>query len=275
MKLESNVAVVTGGTGTIGEVIGTALREAGALVVRWDRDAGDGSEPDLIAVDVSSSESVEAAMDLTVQRFGVPRVLINAAGLSGGLATLATEAVHSGDWSGVLSPESAWQQTFSVNVLGPVNTIRAFARVVGEQDSTEATDDGGSVVNISSTSGGPIVDPALSAYSASKAAVNMITRLAASDLGPLGIRVNAVAPGFMETRMKPMPGPAVTSAAPDRPTATVDTGARVASQTPYRGRLGRPEDIAEAVLAVLASGFVTGQVIHVEGGLTLHSLLRG
>ena len=270
MELEQKVAVVTGGTGTIGGVIADYLTMAGATVVRWDRDADSGDDS-VVAVDVSDPASVDVAAALTLKRFGVPRILVNAAGLSGGLARLASDASTDGDWSAVLSAPSAWREVFDVNVLGVVNTSRAFARIVSDSDAAAGIVTGGAIVNITSTSAGPIVDPALSAYSASKAAVNMVTRLAASDFGPLGIRVNAVAPGFMETRMKPMPAGSVAAV---MPTATVDTGTRVAARTPFEGRLGRPEDIAEATVALLGVGFVTGQVVYVEGGLTLHSLLR-
>lgn len=270
MQLDQKVAIVTGGAGTIGGVIADYLTKAGATVVKWDRDAEPDSET--IAVDVSDPASVDAAAAHTVERFGAPQILVNAAGLSGGLARLASDAAGDGDWTAVLSAPSVWETVFNVNVLGVVNTSRTFARIVAEADAKTGLNAGGAIVNITSTSGGPIVDPALAAYSASKAAVNSITKLAAADFGPLGIRVNAVAPGFMETRMKPMPAGAVVA---NVSTASQDTGTRVASQTPFEGRLGRPEDIAEATVGVLSMGFVTGQVIYVEGGLTLHSLLRG
>jgi NAD(P)-dependent dehydrogenase (short-subunit alcohol dehydrogenase family) len=275
MDLEGAVAVVTGGTGTIGATIAQHLRRAGSRAVAWDRDAVDGDDS-IIPVDVSDPASVDAAMVVTLQRHGVPRILVNAAGVSGGLATLADQATTDEDWSSVLSTQSAWDTVLKVNVLGVVNTSRAFARVIAEVDRdarAAGANPGGSIVNISSTSSGPITDPALAAYSASKAAANMVTKLAAVDFGPLGIRVNAVAPGFMETRMKPMPTVSA-SATPPHPTAGKDTSARVRARTPLGARLGQPDDIAETVVAVLRTGFVTGQVVYVEGGLTQHSLLR-
>ncbi len=265
MNLSGVVAVVTGGTGTIGGEIAEQLERAGAIAVLWDLDASTAER--IVECDVSDQSSVEGAMRLTVERFGTPKILVNVAGISGGLSQRASGVQVEEDWDRVLSPTSSWDAVLSINVLGVVNTSRAFAKAFAQGASLT----NGSIVNITSISGGQIADPALAAYSTSKAAVHMITRLSAADFGPLGIQVNAIAPGFMETRMKPMPG---TEAAPAQPTAQDGTATRIATATPLGARNGKPSDIAEAVLAVLAAGFVTGQIITVDGGLTQRSLTR-
>ncbi|MGW4339767.1 SDR family NAD(P)-dependent oxidoreductase [Rhodococcus koreensis] len=272
--MTGTVAVVTGGTGTIGGEIARMLEAAGAVVAVWDRDTG--SEGDTtIACNVDDPASVDAAMAATVDRFGVPRILVNAAGLSGGLAQRACE-VTDDDWTSVLSSNDVWQSVFAVNVMGVVNTSRAFARAYARIPREGA---GGAIVNITSISGEYLADPALSAYSASKAAVHMVTRVAAADFGPLGIRVNAVAPGLMESRMKPMPSSAeaaeaAEAAVPPPPTVGGDMVARAAAATPLEARPGRAEDIAQAVLSMLSADFVTGQILAVDGGLTQRNLTR-
>jgi NAD(P)-dependent dehydrogenase (short-subunit alcohol dehydrogenase family) len=257
MNLRGAVAVITGGTGAMGTEIAEFLGREGAAVVRWDL------VPDAvghIACDVSDPNSVDEAMRDTVAQYGVPTILVNAAGVSGGKSPRATEATDD-DWHLVLSSTEAWQAVLKVNVLGVVNTSRAFARLLRERGL------GGAIVNISSTGGGSMNNGVLTAYSASKAAVNKITRIAAIDFGPLGIRVNAVAPGTMEVRMRTTG----TSAAPTPQGQAGGGGTMEAAMavTPVERRAGRASDIAQAVLSLLAADFVTGEVLTVDGGQML------
>jgi NAD(P)-dependent dehydrogenase (short-subunit alcohol dehydrogenase family) len=260
MELSGAVAVITGGTGTMGGDICRALEATGAVPVRWDAVA-DGQ--DAVSCDVSSPESVDEAMAHTVKKYGVPTVLVNAAGVSGG-RSIWPDSADEDSWPLVLSSPEAWNAVMSVNVIGLSNTMRAFARQLQEAGSP------GAIVNITSMSGSEMPDPMLAAYSSSKAAANMITRVAARALGPLGIRVNAVAPGVMETRMRVpagLPSPGTTFEAEARMQ-------RVMKSTPLDGRLTRPADITAAVIGLLGMDFVTGQVITVDGGLTLRSVSR-
>jgi NAD(P)-dependent dehydrogenase (short-subunit alcohol dehydrogenase family) len=142
--------------------------------------------------------------------------------------------------------------------------MRSFAKRIAGDPRPVA------IVNISSISSSLVAEPGLVAYSASKAALNQLTRVAAAELGPLGIRVNAVGPGLMET---PMQGP-------NRPAAGVlkssdarpsQFGVAVAKYVPIEQRLGRGDDIAQAVSATLQMDWVTGQIIYADGGLTLRS----
>ena len=150
-------------------------------------------------------------------------------------------------------------------MLGPVNTSREFARILRASRLT------GAIVNITSISGFELNDPALTAYSASKAAANAITRIAAKNFGPLGIRVNAVAPGMMENRMK-LAG--VTQEAGGGRGDPSEMMRRVAEATPVEKRFARPSDIAEAVIGLLEADFVSGQILAVDGGVTLRSFSR-
>jgi NAD(P)-dependent dehydrogenase (short-subunit alcohol dehydrogenase family) len=257
MNLQGAVAVITGGTGAMGTEIAKFLAEEGATVAKWDL------VPDTaghIACDVSDPNSVNEAMRETVARYGTPSILVNAAGVSGGKSPRAVEATDD-DWHLVLSSTEAWHAVFNVNILGVVNTSRAFARLLRDHGG------GGAIVNISSTGGGPMNNGVLTAYSASKAAVNKITRIAAIDFGPLGIRVNAVAPGTMEVRMRATG----TSAAPTPQGQAGGGGAMDAAMaaTPVERRAGRASDIAQAVLSLLAADFVTGEILTVDGGQML------
>jgi NAD(P)-dependent dehydrogenase (short-subunit alcohol dehydrogenase family) len=257
MKLDGATAVITGGTGAIGTEIGRALAQRGADVARWDVAADEG----VIACDVSDPVSVAAAFEATLRDHGQPTVLVNAAGVSGGRAPWAADAADD-EWRFVLSPTEAWRSVFDVNVLGPVNTSREFARLL------RASGLPGAIVNITSIGGAELNDPALTAYSASKAAANAVTRIAAKNFGPLGIRVNAVAPGMMENRMK---SAGITTEAVSGRGDPADMMRRVAAATPVENRFARPSDIADAVLGLLDSDFVSGQVLVVDGGLTLRS----
>jgi 3-oxoacyl-[acyl-carrier protein] reductase len=245
----------------MGTEIASVLAARGATVAKWDLDAhGD----DALSCDVSDPDAVDAAFDETLQRFGVPTILVNAAGVSGGRAPWAADVVGGSaeDWRAVLSPIESWRAVFDVNVLGVVHTSRGFARLVSHHALS------GAIVNITSIGGGPLTDPELTAYSASKAAANMITRISAANFGPLGIRVNAVAPGMMETRMKL----AGVASVPNRRGDPPNMVERAAAITPVENRPARASDVAAAMLGLLESDFVTGQILLVDGGLMLRSL---
>ena len=152
------------------------------------------------------------------------------------------------------------ERVLAVNLLGVFRGCRAAARVMVDQGS-------GSIVNMASAAV-DVPSSGLAAYGMAKAAVVQLTRVLAAEVGPRGVRVNAVAPGFVETAM--------TSRRFTAPDGTVDEGHRkgvldaVARTTPLR-TVGRPEDIAHAVLylAVDAARFVTGQILRPNGGVAM------
>lgn len=258
MQIAGAVAVVTGGTGSIGSAVCAALSAAGATAVAWDVAVDGGAEA--VACDVTDARSVEEAMTTTVDRFGIPSILVTVAGVSGGFSPLASRA-SGDDWDRVLTAPDVWSRVLAINVVGVANCMRSFARHLA------STARPGSIVNVSSMSGGPQAEPGLAAYSASKAAVNQLTRVAAAELGPLGIRVNAIGPGLMETPMGVTSG-AQTRSGEARPTSI---GSELARHHPIEHRLGRSDDIAEAVVALIGAGWITGQVVLADGGLTLRS----
>ena len=232
MEFSNRIAVVTGGASGIGAAAAAALKAEGATVVTWDlSDAAD------IRVDTSDEASVIAAADETVKRFGAPSLLVAAAGISGPAAP-----VNELDFT-------QWSRTFGVNMHGIFLSVKEVSK-----RAIEAGLDG-SFILISSVQG-TIADPGLAAYSSTKAAVNHFARVAAVDLGQHGIRVSAVGPGPTST---PMTAPLAASG-----TWTKE----VEDVTPLHA-VGKPEQIAAAIVNLMRADWITGQVVNVDGGSSL------
>ena len=224
-------AVVVGGGSGIGAALADRYRRAGVEVVVWDRSPG--TE---VRCDITDPGQVEAAARATLERIGAPAEVTVTAGIG-----------HSGLLADAEPDE--WDRVMGVNAKGVWLAMRALAGAM-------QVSGGGSVVAVGSVSA-RLVDRTMGLYCASKAALDMVVKVAAVEWAP-AVRVNAVAPGVTDT---PMLGPAPR----DGPWLT-----GVARRTAL-GRLGRPEDIAEAVLAVHGMRWVTGQTIECDGGLALHS----
>jgi NAD(P)-dependent dehydrogenase (short-subunit alcohol dehydrogenase family) len=229
----NDTAVVVGGGSGIGAAIVLAYRDAGRKPLVWDI-AGDHD----VECDVRDAEAIDDALAQTIERVGVPSELTITAGVG-----------H----AGLLLDESMddWDRVLAINTRGPLLVMRAVAKAIIDQGES------GSIVVTSSVSA-RLVDRAMGTYCASKAALSMITKVAACEWGVHGIRVNAIGPGVTET---PMLGQAPT-----------DSGwlAAVTERTAL-GRLGRPNDIAQGVLALHRLDWVTGQILECDGGLGLHS----
>jgi NAD(P)-dependent dehydrogenase (short-subunit alcohol dehydrogenase family) len=234
LDLTGRVAVVSGGASGIGEACVRRLADAGCRVVPWDLQPCDGG----VLCDVSSPDSVAAAIAATERDYGPPSVLVAAAGVGRGQHLLEVDPAE-------------WDRTFAVNMRGVMLTVQSVAR------SMIAHGLGGAMVLISSVNG-VLADRGLTAYSASKAGVNQFARVAARELGPHGIRINALGPGATET---PMLGPNL-----DRPAYREE----VIGQTAL-GAFGQPSQIADAALGLLQMDWVTGQVLLVDGGASLNT----
>lgn len=234
MRVEGAVAVVTGGASGIGAAVVSGLAAAGGRPVVWDlKPPADG-----ILCDVSEPAQVAAAMERTVEGAGSPTIMVACAGI--------------GAYAPVVSIEpDDWERVLAVNLRGTMLCVQAAAREMRRAGT------GGSIVCISSVNG-QVADRGLAAYCCSKAAVDMLARVAAAELGPDGIRVNAVAPGVTDTPLF----------APTKELPGFVEG--LEERTPL-GAVGTPEQIADAVLALIRADWVTGQVLVADGGLTLHS----
>lgn len=242
MDLGGKVAIVTGSSSGIGEAVARALAKAGAAVVvnsATSVAAGEAvaaSLPDAVYVqaDVAHDEACRTLVATAVQRFGRVDVLVNNAGTTKVIAHADLDA----------ATDEVWREILDVNVLGTWHMIRAAVPSLRSNGA-------GSIVNITSLAGQRPVGSSIP-YAVSKAGLNHLTLLLAKVLGPQ-IRVNAVAPGLIDTPW----------------TASWDAMREaVRAHAPLR-RSGVPDDVAEAVLGVIRSDYITGQVLAVDGGLAL------
>ncbi|MGO8964280.1 SDR family NAD(P)-dependent oxidoreductase [Mycobacterium sp.] len=225
-------AVVTGGGSGIGSAVVTRLRLAGEQVVAWDIKDGD------IDCDISDPDSVSEAAARTLAAHGAPNRLVACAGIGA---------------SGMLLDQSPndWRRVIDTNLTGTWLTMRAVARMMIDSVS------GGSIVAVSSISG-TLADRDMGAYCVSKAGIDMLVRIAATEWGRYGIRVNAVGPGVTRTPMLAKP-------------EQLPGWAEGLTERTALGRIGEPDDIAEAIVALLEMSWVTGQTLFADGGLALHS----
>ena len=225
-------ALVTGGASGIGREVAGRLRESGQDVIVWDLSGAD------IACDVSDPDAVSAAMEQTVREHGVSTRIVTCAGVGA---------------SGMLLEQSIaeWERVLAVNLTGTWLTIRAGAQAMVDAGV------GGSIVAVSSISG-TLADRDMGAYCVSKAGVDMLVKVAAVEWGGYGIRVNAVGPGVTRTPML---------AKPEQLPGWVEG----LSERTALGGLGNATDVAGAIVGVLELPWVTGQIVHADGGLALHS----
>ena len=248
-KLEGKVALVTGAARGIGAAIAERLAADGASVAinyatsKEDAEAlaerirGNGGKAKAIHADIGNPSQAKAFVDAAVKEFGRLDILVNNAG-----------KFHIGPIGTV--DEADVRSQFAVNVDGPIFATQAAA----SHFSTE----GGRVINVSSIAATHPL-PGLSVYSATKAALDALTRVWAAELGPRGVTVNAVAPGAVDTAM-------LKAATPQMGGEEAVKG--MVARTPL-GRLGTTSDVAD-VVAFLASPdarWVTGQVLATTGGL--------
>jgi 3-oxoacyl-[acyl-carrier protein] reductase len=242
IDLSGQVALVTGAARGIGLAVAEALGGSGAAVALCDLDpAADEAlarvpgEALYLPCDVTDAAAVEAAVKSVVQRLGGLQILVNNAGIADDALLLRTR------------PEQ-WQRVLSVNLTGAFNCSRAAARQILRARQR------GRIVNISSVVG-ERGNAGQVAYAASKAGLLGVTRALARELAPRGVTVNAVSPGYIETRMT-------------RRHVSAEQREKLLTSIPL-GRIGNPEEVAQAVLFLCSpeAGYITGQVLRVNGGM--------
>jgi NAD(P)-dependent dehydrogenase (short-subunit alcohol dehydrogenase family) len=249
VTLAGKAALVTGGGSGIGLACARTLQRDGAAVTICGRDeqklrnaaAELGGATRFAVCDVLDEDQVATAVDIAAQQAGSLDIcVINAGGSFGGRPL-------------ILMDRERWDQYLGVNLTGAFLTLKhAAATMLGSG--------GGSIIAVSSIAGG-LTHRYLGAYSVAKAGLEMLVRNAADELGPMGIRVNAVRPGLVPTD--------ASSRLDQNPATRQD----YLDQMPL-GRTGAPQEIADSVrfLAGQESSWITGQVLGVDGG---HSLRRG
>jgi len=250
MKQHREIALVTGGAGGIGAAICRYLADAGHVVAVTDLDPtaaqrvaaslpGDGHIG--VGLNVADESSVQQAFDAVTARLGRPSVLVAAAGI--------LHFKPNGDRPLVIETELAdWQRTVTINQTGCFLTCREFARRLPDEPSF------GRIVTISSVTAQIGGYRSNAAYIASKAAILGFTKALARELAPRGVTVNAVAPGLIDAPML-------------RQSLSPEKDAQAASAIPL-GRIGLPEDVADAVAYLVSPGasYQTGTTIDVNGG---------
>jgi NAD(P)-dependent dehydrogenase (short-subunit alcohol dehydrogenase family) len=243
-RLENKVAIVTGAAHGIGRAIAELFAQQGAtvLIADLDREAGEatvtgirasGGKAQFAPTDVTSPDDVERAVNV-------------AAAISGRIDVLVNNAAHLGDWQDALAatPEQ-WHHSYSVTLMGAVHFIRAVLPCMIPHKN-------GSIINIASIQG-LRAGSATAVYTSMKHALVGLTRSSALDFGPQNIRVNAICPGAIRTRISPPEGS--------------ELHQRQVSKT-MLARTGQPLEVAWAAvfLASDESSYITGITLPVDGG---------
>lgn len=251
MKLDNKVAIVTGSSRGIGAAIAkTFAREGARVVVNYVQNAEEanrvveaikvlGSTATAVCADVSQKNQTLKLVDHAVSVFGRLDILVNNAAILIGGTILDTK-------------EEDWDRSIAVNLKGPFNCMQAAGTVMARQRS-------GKIINISSISGLGGAPRGELAYSCSKAGLIHMTRLAALDLGPYGVSVNCIAPGWTVTDM------VIRNAGSEQRLKQMN---EMKAKQAVMGRVGDPQDIANLALFLASeeSSFIAGQVIVADGG---------
>lgn len=241
MSLEGKIALVTGATRGIGKAIAVALVEQGATVIGTaTSESGAQSITEYLGangkgwvLDVSSSESVDAVIKEITAEFGAPTVLINNAGITRDNLMMRMK-------------EDEWDQVINTNLTSVFRVTKACLRGMTKAKF-------GRVISISSVVGS-MGNGGQTNYSAAKAGLEGFSRSLAAEIASRGITVNCVAPGFIETDMTKV--------------LSEEHKAKLVEKVPS-SRLGQPEEIAAAVAFLASNGaaYITGETLHVNGGM--------
>ncbi len=249
LDLTGKVAIITGASRGIGEAIATAYAQAGAAVVLTSRKIENvgpvaeqiraaGGRAIAIAAYAGQQDQIEMVVERSLAEFGRVDIAVNNAAANPHFGPILT------------ADGSHWDKIFEVNVKGYFFTAKAVAPIMKQQG-------GGKIINVASVAGiNP--GPMMGVYSTSKAAVIMLTKVLAAELGPDNIQVNCIAPGFVKTKFS-------------APLWTNPQFKAVLEKMTPAGRIAESEEVTGAALYLAsdASSFTTGAVLVVDGGISL------
>ena len=253
MNISGTGVVITGGASGIGRAVATAMAARGGRVAIFDLNetAGQevvkelGSGARFEQVNVAEESSVAAGIARTMSALGGIHICVNCAGIGSAHKTFGKDGPF---------PIVAWNRTIAVNLTGTFNVARLCAEQMAKNQPQDSYGARGVIVNIASVAAydGQIGQ---AAYSASKAGIVGMTLPMARDLSSIGIRVNTIAPGLIET---PLLGAL--------PAEVLDA---LAKSVLYPKRLGQPAEIAQVALSLVENDYINGECIRVDGGIRM------
>ena len=244
MKLNNQIAVVTGGASGIGRACADALRQQGVHVIIWDKAAYTGID-NYIACDVREAHSIEQALRDTIERVGIPTICINCAGIAPARRMVGKEGAM---------PLDDFKQVIDVNLVGTFNVMRLVSEAMTRRSVPAGEEERGVIINTASVAAfeGQIGQ---TAYSASKGGVVAMTLPAARELAQYGIRVNTIAPGLIATPLLL-----------NMPQAVQDS---LSAMVPFPKRLGKPSEFAALAMHIIENPMINGEVIRLDGAIRM------
>jgi len=252
MQIRGELAIVTGAASGLGAATAQLLVSEGARVALWDLREPEGTllaekfgdNARFFKADVTSAESVSGALERTITELGDPKINVNCAGILIGEKILGKNGVHDLD---------RFRKVIEVNLVGTFNVLRLVAEAMSRNEPA-AEGERGVIINTSSIAAfeGQLGQ---SAYSASKAGIAGLTLPAARELARNGIRVCAISPGVFDTAM--VSG------------MTENVRESLEAQIPFPSRLGRPQEFASLVRAIVENPMINGTVIRLDGAMRM------
>lgn len=251
MEMKDCVAIVTGGASGMGAATARLLSQCGAKVALFDlnKEAAEKVAADIkgaaIACDVTQADSVEKAVEETQKQLGVPRILINCAGIVHGRRMVNKQGAM---------PLDEFRKVIEINLIGTFNVMRVVANAMIALPAVGDSEERGVIINTASVAAfeGQIGQ---TAYSASKGGIVSLTLPAARELAKFGIRVMTISPGLVDT-------PMFDKIAPE---ARASLGAMV----PFPKRLAKPEEYALLARQIIENPMLNGEVIRLDGALRM------